>query len=284
MFISKTKSKTTSIFETSVLHIVEQTPSILKLQVKGNLARRIMLSVGIPFFLIGLSIIIFWNNLNTLKCNRIKATQVACELTTSSLLGEHITPIPTGQLRGAEVEVGRSSDSDGNTNTYYRVILLTKNSSIRLRASYSWEEDEEYRKAYQINSFIRNEELPSLIVQEKPHWLNYLFGGVFTLAGTSLILTSLILKLDTSCIFDKGSGRMYLKQKNLFKQEEIREEMLHKIKKVLVVEKTDKEGDKTYSAQLILSSGEKISLPTSGGFRNNDRIIQSINQFLGLTM
>jgi len=107
MFVLKTKSKSLSIFPTFGLQIVEQTPTMLKLQAKGNSIRLFMLLLGIPFFLAGLSIIIFFGKLTTLKCNRLEATQVACELTTSSLLGGHITPIPTGQpffsRKGVEV-------------------------------------------------------------------------------------------------------------------------------------------------------------------------------------
>jgi hypothetical protein len=62
MFVLKTKSKSLSIFKTFGLQIVEQTPTILKLQAKGNSIRLFMLLLGIPFFLAGLSIIIFLAN------------------------------------------------------------------------------------------------------------------------------------------------------------------------------------------------------------------------------
>jgi hypothetical protein len=277
MFVLKTKSKSLSIFKTFGLQIVEQTPTILKLQAKGDSIRLFLLLLGIPFFLAGLPIIIFFGKLTTLKCARLEATQVACELTTSSLLGGHITPIPTGQLRGAEVEVNESSDGDT-----YRVALLTKNNSIPLSSVYSSGEEGKREKADQINAFIRNPGETSLIIQQDDRWFAYPFGGIFTLVGGGIILSSLMLKLETSCIFDKGLGRMYLNRQNILKKEETREYMLHEIKEAIVVEGTDKEGDIVYNTKLILSSGEQITLPTSGVSSNHYEITQSINRFLGI--
>lgn len=275
MFFFQTKSKQLSNFITFGLQIVEQTPTILKLQDKG--AANLQLLLSIPCVLVGLLTIIFIGKLTTLKCDRLEATKMACELTTSSLLGGHITPIPTGQLRGAEVEVG-SGRSGGEV---YRVALLTKNNSIPLSEGYSSGEEDKREKADQINAFIRNQGQASLIIQQDNRWPFYLFGGFFTLGGASGLFYSLILKLEISCIFDKVSGRMYLKRKNILKKEEIREEMLHEIKEAIVVEGTYNRG-KTYNTKLILSSGESITLPSSGVWSNQYEITQSINQFLGI--
>jgi hypothetical protein len=271
------KSKSLSIFETSGLQIVEQTPTILKLQAKGNSIRLFELSVGIPFFLIGLLTIIFWGKLSTLKCARLEATQAACELTTSSLLGDHITPIPTGQLRGAEVEVEKSSD--GHT---YRVTLLTKNNRIPLNSMYSSGEEDKREKADQINAFIRNPGETSLIIQQDDRWFIYIFGGCFTLGGGAIILHSLMLKLETHCVFDKGLDRMYLNRQNIFKKGEIREYRLHEIKEVVVVKGANEEGGESYTTKLILSSGEQITLPIAGVSSNHYEITQSISRFLGI--
>jgi hypothetical protein len=58
--------------------------------------------------------------------------------------------------------------------------------------------------------------------------------------------------------------------------------MLHEIKEAIVVEGTDKEGDKIYNTKLILSSKEQITLPISGVSSNHYEITQSINRFLGI--
>lgn len=136
MFFSQTKSKQLSNFLSFGLQIVEQTPTILKLQDKG--AANLQLLLTIPCVLVGLLNIIFLGKLTTLKCARLEATKMACELTTSSLLGGDITPI-LGQLRGAEVEVGSG-------RKVYRIALLTKNNSIPMTEWYSLEEEDKRKK------------------------------------------------------------------------------------------------------------------------------------------
>jgi hypothetical protein len=266
-----------SFFENLTLQVVEQTPFILKLQAKGDSLCFILLS-RIPFVLIGLLLIIIFGNSSTLKCNRLKSIQVTCELTTSSLLREHTTLIPTGQLQGAKVEV-----TTGGKSNKYQLVILTKNSNIPLGNNTNLRAREKRGKAYQINSFIHDKEKTIIKIREDDHWYFYPFGGWFILGGISSILQALILKLEISCIFDKGLGRMYLKRQYVFKQDEVREEMLHKIKKVLVVEETSKKGNKFHSIQLMLGSGEKITLLNSNVSYNNEKVALSINQFLGLT-
>lgn len=138
------------------------------------------------------------------------------------------------------------------------------------------------QKVERINAFIHNQGQGSLIIQEDDRWPFYLFGGFFTLVGGSGVFYSLILKLKISCIFDKVSGRMYLKRKNILKKEEVREEMLHEIKEAIVVELPYNSRGKIYNTKLILSSGEPITLPSAGVGSNQYEITQSINQFLGI--
>lgn len=219
---------------------------------------------------------IFLGQLTTLLCQRLEPTQVACELTSSSLLGERMLSIPTGELQSAEVEV--NEDSDGDT---YRVVLVTKNSRIPLSDVYSSGERGKRTRANQINAFISNPEQMSLRIQQDHRWFAYSLGGIFAVVGGGIILSSLMWKIQTSCLFDKGSGRMYLKQQNIFTSE-MREQMLPEILEARVIEGTDSDGDKNYATKLLLRAGEHIPLQISGSASAHYKIAQSINQFLGV--
>ncbi|MBD0385190.1 MAG: hypothetical protein ICV54_01320 [Nostoc sp. C3-bin3] len=177
---------------------------------------------------------------------------------------------------------------DTHGSITYNLVLLTKNNSIPLRMSAPFsgvngEEKEKREKSKKINSFLLNKEQTSLIIQQDDRLLIAILGGPHILFGSILIVTVLFWKLEISCLFDKSLGRMCLKSSNLLKQEKTREVMLHKIKKAVVVEETNKKGKKVSSLQLILSSGEEITLIQLGVRANNYEITQSINQFLGLT-
>lgn len=259
------------------MQFTEQTSTVLKLQAEDNdyPSRWVVMLMGIFFFLSGLGFMITLGRLVELKCKRVEPTQVACELISSNLLGKHTTPIPTGQLQGAEVD--KTSDSE---ETFYRVELLTKNGRVPLTEMY-FGSGRQYEQADQINAFVSNPQQMSLKIQQRHSWLAYPFGGLFAFVGGCITFGCMIRKFQTSCIFDKGSHRMYLKQHNVFKSEVI-EHMIHEIKEAQVVEGTDSDGDKTYSTSLVLHSGEPIPLQIDGSGAEHYKIAQSINHFLGV--
>ena len=58
--------------------------------------------------------------------------------------------------------------------------------------------------------------------------------------------------------------------------------MLDEIKEVRVIEETDSDGDIIHNTNLILKSGEQITLDISGSKSEKYNIAQSINQFIGI--
>ncbi len=261
-------------FKTFDLEIIERTPTTLKLEAKRKLVLLDILLGGI-FFVVGLAIMSSWAKLTTLKCDRLTPTQVACELTSSSLLEKHITPIPVGEFQGAELKVKESSNG-----TTYGVTLLTKKKDIPLSDWRSSSKKVKYKKVKEINDFIRNPEQMSLRIQQDDRWFVNALGGIFALSGSSVIVKTLTKKLDITCIFDKDADRMYLKRQNIFKKAETREEILYEIKKAQIVEKTNKEGNKTYNIKLTLRSDDEITLLPLDISYNPYKITQSINHFL----
>lgn len=270
-----TKTIHTSPSKTFELKIIERTPTTLKLEAKRDLVLLRVLMGGIPFVILGLAIIIYLAKLTTLKCDRLNPTKVGCELTSSSLLEEHITPIPVGEFQGAELKVNKSSNG-----TSYGVTLLTKKKDIPISDVYSSSKKVEEKKVKQINDFISKPEQMSLRIQEDNRWLFYAVGGITALVGSSSIINALTKKLDITCLFDKDADRMYLKQQNIFKKAKTREEILYEIRKAQIVEKNNKEGNKTYNINLILRSDDEITLLPLDISYNPYKITQSINHFL----
>ena len=147
-------------------------------------------------------LIILTAELTSLKCNRLEPTQVNCQLTSSSLLGKKNTSIK--QLKGAEVQVHTDSEGD----TYEEVLLVTKDDNISLPFK--------VEEAKKINIFISNPEHNLLLIEHDNRLDAYIIGVTWILFWGICILLILSLKFQTSCIFDKKSGRMYLTKNNFF--------------------------------------------------------------------
>ena len=259
------------------MKIVEQTPYRLRLEA-GILATIVSLAfLGMPNLLFGLCIILIFSPLSTLECQRVEPTQGSCQLVNSSLLGSNETKIPLNQLQSAKVDV--STDSEGD-NTY-GVVLLTNSGEISMSVGTS-DADEKQKNAARINAFINNPEEISLHVQQDNREFGYLLGGISGLIGAGLMFGSLLYReFIVSYTFDKALDLVRLKRQT-FLHTKVTELSLREINQVDIKEKTDSDGDKTYSVWLNLKSGEHISLSLQGitDKQNNQKIAECIRQFL----
>jgi hypothetical protein len=256
--------------------IIERTPTTLKLEAKRNRVFLRILMGGIPFILFLLVMLIYTpkrTTLTTLKCDRLNQTKLACELIYSSLLEEHITPIPVEDFQGAKLKANKKGTS-------YGITLLTNKEDIPLSGMSSSSENVAQKKVNKINDFISNSEQMSLRIHQDNRWSVYASLGISARSVSGVFFSSLISKLDITCIFDKEADRMYLKRQNLFKNAEIREEILYEIREAKRVEKTDKKGNQTYNIKLILRSDDEITLFPLALSYNPYKITQSINHFL----
>ena len=259
------------------MKIVEQTPHRLRLEAE-ILATIVSLAfLGMPNLLFGLGIILISSPLSTLKCQRVEPTQGSCQLVNSSLLGSNETKIPLNQLQSAKVDVSKDSDGDNN----YGVVLLTNSGEIPMGLE-TFDADETQKNAARINAFINNPEEISLHVQQDDHEFGYLLGGLSGLVGAGLMFGSLLYReFIVSYTFDKALDLVRLKRQTLF-HTKVTELSLREINQVDIKEKTDSDGDKTYSVWLNLKSGEHISLSLQGitDKQNNQKIAECIRQFL----
>jgi len=276
MFFKITKTKRTSPSPNFELKIIERTSTTLKIEAKRNINFFNVLIIGmggIGLIIFVLANLIYSTTLITLKCERLNKTQVDCKLSSSSLIEERITPIPVKEFQGAELAAKKK-------NGRYSINLLTSEGNIPLYDVSDSSKEVGHKAVKKINNFISDSEQVSLKVQHDKRWSIYAYGGVFGLIGISLFFRNLVSKLDLTCILDADTDRMYLKRQNLFKNTETREEILYEIRQAQIVEKTNKEGKKTYNIKLLLRSDNEITLLPSDVLYNPYKITQSINHFL----
>lgn len=261
------------------MKIIKQTPTVLTLENRSNtrgcFSVMMVMKFGMPFLLAGLAAILFFGEVAILTCTRLEPLQVVCKLTNSSLLRKRITQIPLGELQGADVQV--NEDSDGDT---YRVVLITKSDTIPLTSVYSSGQHGKRKKAEQINAFLANPEQTTLTIRQDDRWMFYLGGSVSTLVGAGILWGIVFTKSLKTCVFDKRSGCLSMIKKS-WVASETKQVPLRDIKAAQVIEDTDSDGDKTYSTQLTLRSGDPIRLPVFGDSEQHYKLADAINTFLG---
>ena len=237
------------------MRITEHTAAILKIEAKNKL---LLFALGVVialiFFFQGLSFLLD-SEVANLRCKRIEVTQIDCKIISSGLLGKNLTEIK--HMEFAELRTKRSSESGDS----YKIMLSADNILIPLTKLY----DYGYysiisEKVNQINMFITDTEKLLLKIQEDNRGTYYPVSCLSMLVGVCTALYFLLYKQIILYIFDKNSGKLYLKRQNLLFKSYVREEKLDAIKQVLVVHETTDGGGEKFHLKLVLNSGKSISL------------------------
>ena len=92
------------------MKIVEQTPTVLVLQVNRYNTLLALGAGSLIYLLISFAAVFYFGLVVTLTCNRIEAERVSCEVNSVSLREQNKLIIPLGQLQSAEVEESESED------------------------------------------------------------------------------------------------------------------------------------------------------------------------------
>ncbi|MGK7898448.1 MAG: hypothetical protein AB4372_33745 [Xenococcus sp. (in: cyanobacteria)] len=237
------------------MQITEHTSTILKLEAKSRLFWFVMVVViALIFFFHGFSFLLDSEVVN-LRCKRIDTTQIDCQIISSSLLGKNITKIK--HIEFAELRTKRSSES-GDT---YKIMLSADYILLPLTKLYNYDYNSKIsQKVNQINTFIADTEQLSLKIQEDNRGSYYPLSCLLILIGACTAFATLLYKQIILYVFDKDSGKLYLKSQNLLFQSDIKEEKIDAIKQVLVVhKKTDSDGE-NFHLKLVLNSEKSIYL------------------------
>jgi hypothetical protein len=277
-------TKTLNLTPSSIynLEIIERTPTLLKLKAKGPSAFSSFsgLVVSITYILVVLIMLIYTPTLTTLKCNRLTQNKVVsgqnkvvCDLIYSSFVYENLTPISVEEYQGAKLRQNKKG-------TMYGITLLTNKKDIPLYDLSTSSEKIAVEKVKKINDFINDSAQKYLEIQQSDRWSFYTSLGFSLLFGSGVFSSTIKRKLSITCVFDKDADRMYLEQKNLFGNIEIREEIMYEIRLAQRVIKTNKDGTIKYNIKLVLKSDEEITILPSYVSYNTHKIARTINHFL----
>ncbi len=160
------------------MRITEHTPTILKLEAKSRLFWFAMtVVVALIFVIKGLSFLLD-SEVANLRCNRIKTTQIDCQIISSGLLGKNITEIK--HIEFAELR-RKSSSEEGDS---YKIMLSAGNILIPLTKLYEYDYYSTIsQKVNQINMFIADKEKLSLKIQEDNRGIYYPMSCLLILVG-----------------------------------------------------------------------------------------------------
>lgn len=248
------------------LHLVEQTAMRLKLErmLQGS-ARQLLAKFGFGSLAIAVAIGQISGSNIMLKCQRLEPAIAQCDLKTTRLLTRHSEKIE--QLRGAELE--DSDDTD-------RVVLLTAAGKVPFDYVYTnFSRQEKRETIQQIQQFVESPQQQELNVSQETRWLSLLFTAPFILFG----LWMLIAELVTECSLDKSTGQLVLKKVGVFRTS-LSIHLLQDIRSIEVVEKTDSDGNKSYTTKLLLKLGSSIPLDLLSSTTNPEAIAQAFQDFL----
>jgi len=141
---------------------------------------------GLLFSAPGLAIIIYASK-KTLTCQRVELQQGNCQLISSNLLGSEIQEIPLDSLLGAAVR-------EGDETTY--VAILTKDEDFNFTDSTNWGDQHKHFLTNEINDFVKNVDRKSLNLNYDCRFFMWGFGGVFLLAGLSVMGLGMLMMIS----------------------------------------------------------------------------------------
>ncbi|MEG5211949.1 hypothetical protein QUB67_18830 [Microcoleus sp. ARI1-A1] len=200
----------------------------------------------------------------TLSCQRSQEKQGNCQLVRSHLLGSDIQEIQLAALQGAKVERFGSKS---------RVVLVTNVGDVPFSAnSTNWGNKD--AAASDINFFVKNAKHRLLRLSQDDRPLGWT-GGIFLLAAVGAI----VLGKNETYSFDEKLNTLTVKQRGLLARKVI-EYSLCEIYGVEVERKKDRDNDIWYEVRLLVSGGDRISLPHTMSPYKQVEIAKAINNYL----
>ncbi|MBN3884302.1 MAG: hypothetical protein HWQ44_15385 [Nostoc sp. JL34] len=185
------------------LKILEQTPTLLKLQLKP--AAILYWFFGGLFVAGGVLLIATLAKTTTFTCNRVEPTQESCQLITKSILKSQVKTWNLKEVIGAKLD---TSTTAGNS---YPLVLLTNDGSVPIDLVNADSTHKE-SKARQINAFLKNSREPKLIIHEDSRLWTYPLG-LFLIASGAVCIIYMLMNGIIICIFDKTLDKATIERK-----------------------------------------------------------------------
>jgi hypothetical protein len=280
------------------MKIIKQTSQKLVLKKRTGLNPFLLIwgsfFAGIPSIML---LIMFYNlGIININCQRIEPKQVDCELNRTGFGGLIKKESQVlNNITQAKFEQTQGQDSEGNTTVDNQVIIQNKQGqnfiiqdSIYINGVRG--DAQKMRQIEsQINNFLNISELSLVLkIDNRWRWSNlFIFGfiSVFIFIGGGVVVGNILITGYEQIVFDKLTNQFAYKKVNLLGKKD-ENHSLREIRKILIEESIDSDGDKHYS--LILPIGNQKYILDSGYHNfNGDRLQQTaekISNFLQITI
>ncbi len=142
------------------------------------------LALGVMLVGVGSVAAVLFGDLSIFECTRQGAStnQGECELVSSGLLGSNRQTLTLASLQDAYTE-------ESTENGLYRVVLQTTEGRIPLTGAYTSGRGSKDKAVEEIQAFINTATQEAVSVKQDDRWMWYVIGGLFSLAGCSLLIS-----------------------------------------------------------------------------------------------
>ncbi|MEH2177376.1 hypothetical protein [Nostoc sp.] len=257
------------------LKILEQTPTLLKLQLKP--AAILYWFFGGLFVAGGVLLITTLGKTTTFTCNRLEPTQESCQLITKSILKSQVKNWKLKEVLSAKLD---TSTTAGNS---YPLVLVTRDGSIPIDLVNA-DSTQKESKAAQINAFLKNSREAKLTIHEDSCLWTYPLG-LFLIASGAVCIIYMLMNNIIVCIFDKTLDKATIKREGWFGKEVI-EAKLSEISGLnidaVAIDTVTGTNSTSYNIVLNLVSDKNIYLAAGPMFtaKSAEQTIDAIASFL----
>ncbi|MEH2186907.1 MAG: hypothetical protein V7K64_12165 [Nostoc sp.] len=260
------------------LKILEQTPTLLKLQLKP--AAILYWFFGGLFVAGGVLLITTLAKTTTFTCNRVEPTQQSCQLITKSILKSQVKNWNLKEVLGAKLD---TTTDAGNS---YPLVLVTRDGSIPIDLVNA-DSTQKESKAAQINAFLKkNSREAKLTIHEDSRLWTYPLG-LFLIASGAVCIIYMLMNNIIICILDKTLDKATIKREGWFGKEVV-EAKLSEISGLnidaVAIDTVTGTSSTSYNIVLNLVSDKNIYLAAGPMFtaKSAEQTLDAIASFLKL--
>ncbi|MGF1499673.1 MAG: hypothetical protein ACFB8W_23040 [Elainellaceae cyanobacterium] len=145
---------------------------------------------GPVFIAAGVGVALLIGKQTVLECSRTEppTNQGDCALISNGFLGSDSRSFLLSEFQGASVAEKRDDEGD----MLYRVELQTERGVVPMTEVWSSGRRNKQAIASEINAFLQSSTVAELNVDQDDRMIGLLFGGIFSLAGSGIVLGSLV--------------------------------------------------------------------------------------------
>ncbi|WP_138498404.1 hypothetical protein [Nostoc sp. PA-18-2419] len=254
-------------------HITEQTPKLLKLQLKPQ-ATFYWLFGGI-FIIGGVFLIAALGKATSFSCSRVGEEANICQLTTKNLLTTQTQSWHFQEIVEAKLDT-TTTDAWGS----YPFVLQTTHGSVLINLLNA-DSTKKEAKAAQINTFLKIPQEQNLTIGEDSRLWTYPLGLLMIAVG-AVCIASILRNKKIICVVDKTVGKITIERQSWLGNQILEA----KLSEIVTIELNSFEFDNilSYNIRLILADNHHIDLATASIFTATtaNQIKETLTSFINL--